>query len=86
MATKKEHEQLQARLSLAEREIDSLKKEVEREKSTNKYYADRASKAEQELEQVHSFFDALRSSLPRKASEYEQRSLMTRLAAWIALR
>lgn len=86
MATKKEHDELRTEFNLARSEIESLKKDVVSKESSRKWAEDRATKAESELEQVHAFFDAIPNSLPRKGDNYEQRSLMTRFAAWIALR
>lgn len=72
-------------LKNAQAEIEKLTKELASAKSTGTYHSGRAEKAEKEIEELHTFFDALPNSISRKDENgYNQRSAMTRMAAWLA--
>lgn len=72
-------------LKNAQAEIAELKKQLESSKSSQSYYNERANKLQAEVEEIHSFFDALPNVISRKADDgYTQRAAMTRMAAWLA--
>ncbi|WP_040263734.1 hypothetical protein [Pseudomonas massiliensis] len=72
-------------LKQANEAIAKLTKELESTKGTISYHQARAIEATKEIEDVHAFCDALPNVVPRKDDNgYNQRSVMTRLAAWLA--
>ena len=72
-------------LKKAQEDVARLTKEVESITSNRKYYQEAHTKATNEVEELHAFFDALPNSIPRKDDNgYNQRSAMTRMAAWLA--
>ena len=72
-------------LKQAQATIVELEKKL-KEKETNLGYArDGQTAAEEELHQIHAFFDAMLGSIPKQDKEtYKNNSAMTRLAAWLA--
>lgn len=74
-------------------QLEKTTKELESAKSNKEYYIKRTDKAEAELESIHSLLDVLPNALARKTiPDPEQtwkvieHSLLTRLAAYLALR
>lgn len=69
---------------------EALKKSEEqsRRHESNGVYANKArEKAEEEVEQLHQFFDSLPGGIPRKTEEGysgKENKAMTRLCAWLA--
>ncbi len=71
-------------LKNANAEIAEIKKKLENAESYKKMYQNSAERAEQELEQVHRFLDAVPNPIAREPEQYKTISAMTRLAAWLA--
>ena len=74
-------------------QLEKTNKELESAKSNKEYYNTRATKAEAEVESIHSLLDVLPSALARKTvPDPEQtwkvieHNLMTRFASYLALR
>jgi len=83
MATRKPA--ISTQLKAAQTRIAELEKKLESAESTRKYISDRENKANEELNQLHAFIDALPGSIKRKNEEtYVEHGAMTRLAAWLA--
>ncbi|CPG63629.1 MULTISPECIES: hypothetical protein [Burkholderia] len=72
-------------LKNAQARIAELEKKAESDASSLKYQQKRAEDAQDELQQLHAFFDALPGTIPEQDKEtYKRNSAMTRLAAWLA--
>lgn len=85
MATRKPA--ISTQLKQAQARIAELEKSLATEKQYKEWASNGQKKSDEELDQVHSFFDALPGALPRKSDgEYGSKpnSAMTRLAAWLA--
>lgn len=79
----KELYSLRDKLAETRDELNKANKDLESTKSTQKWYNDRASKAEGELEQLHAAFDGINNAPARKytppGQTYEaERTVMTR--------
>lgn len=96
MATKKKSaatqlKELRIEHAAAEQLVGKLTKERDSEKSSKDVWHKRSEEANNEIEQVHAFIDALPGAIARTVpvGEYGGRishGLMTRLAAWLAVR
>jgi len=73
-------------LKNANLQIIDLEKKLKDCENTKKWASDRATALENELEQVHSFLDAVPNSIPRDAGDYKKNGAMTRLAAWLSVK
>ena len=72
-------------LKKAQEDVAKLTKELESSKSSYTYQSARNSELTKEVDEIHAFFDALPASISRKDDNgYNQRSAMTRMAAWLA--
>ena len=73
----KNAEQLQA-------ELDELTKKLTASESAKESYRKSSNAHSEELEAIHEVLDALPASIPRRAEgSYRDRSVLTRLAAWL---
>lgn len=79
---------LSTQLRQAQADLASLATKLKTVETSVKYNSDRATKAEQEIEQVHSFLDAVPNPPDRKTTgDYAQPvALMTRLAVYVSTR
>lgn len=84
MATKKPAVSTQLKQALAK--IEELEKKVASAEQSQKWAADRARDADNELDQIHAFLDAVPGAISRDAENYKKHSAMTRLAAWLSVR
>lgn len=61
-----------------------LEKKLTSSESAKESYRTSSNGHQQELNQLHEVFDALPGSIPKRAEEsYSDRSVLTRLAAWL---
>ena len=75
--TAKNAEQLQI-------EVNELTKKLTASESAKESYRTSRDGYQQELNQLHEVLDALPGSIPKRAEEsYQDRSVLTRLAAWL---
>lgn len=84
---------LKRALAISEGTISKLTKDMEQQKTYREMYSKQADEAKKELESIHSLLDVLPNALARKTvppgkDEWQavEHSLMTRLAAYLALR
>ena len=65
-------------------EVAELNKKLASSESTKDVYRTSSTGYQQELNQLHEVLDALPGSIPKRAEEsYQDRSVLTRLAAWL---
>jgi len=65
-------------------EVDDLKKKLASSESAKDMYRSTSVAHNTELEQLHEVLDALPGSIPKRAEgSYNDRSVSTRLAAWL---
>lgn len=75
---------LKQRLHDAEVEIEDLKIKLKGVEGSRDMYRTSSNGYNQELNQLHEVLDALPGSIPIRAEEsYTDRSVLTRLAAWL---
>jgi hypothetical protein len=75
---------LEQQLHDAEVEIEELKMKLTTAESAKDMYRNTAVSHNNELEQLHEVLDALPGSIPKRAEgSYNDRSVLTRLAAWL---
>jgi hypothetical protein len=82
---------LRAEYAAQTQQVEKLTKELASEKSGKDCWYKKHEESKAELEQAHALIDALPGSIPRQSEpgEYGQRTqhaLMTRLAAWMAIK
>lgn len=72
-------------LKKANERIVELEKQLAQATATKDSYYASSQKSDQELEQIHSFMDAIPGAIPRQNEQnYRTNSPMTRIAAWLA--
>jgi hypothetical protein len=85
-ATKKPRPTKELTAALAE--VEALKKKLADAERMREYHSGQASKAERDLDAMHSVFDAI-PGIPKKrdesASYVHDRSVVARFAAWLAV-
>lgn len=82
---------LRAEYAAQAQQVEKLTKEAASAKSSSDAFYKRSEEYKAELDQAHALIDALPGSIPRQSEtgEYGQRTtyaLMTRLAAWMAIK
>lgn len=70
-----------------QREIEELNKRIKSLEDNKNYYDRRATEAESQINQIHDLLDAIPSTIPKRDPDsYTDRKVITRLAAWLAVR
>lgn len=78
---------LSTQLKTANAKIVELEKKLADSERTQKYLRESQEAKDRQIEEVHTFLDALPGAIERKSQDtYHERSPMTRLAAWFAAR
>lgn len=67
--------------------VEELEKKLKSAEDSKKYYDNRATEAEAQINQIHDLLDAIPNTIPKRDTEhYHDRKVITRLAAWLATR
>ena len=78
---------LSTQLKTANAKTVELEKKLADSERTQKYLRESQEAKDRQIEEVHTFLDALPGAIERKSQDtYHERSPMTRLAAWFAAR
>lgn len=78
---------LSTQLKTANAKTVELEKKLADSERTQKYLRESQEEKDRQIEEVHTFLDALPGAIERKSQDtYHERSPMTRLAAWFAAR
>ena len=78
---------LSTQLKTANAKIVELEKKLADSDRSQKYLREAQEAKDRQIEEVHTFLDALPGAIERKIQDtYHERSPMTRLAAWFAAR
>lgn len=69
------------------RQVDELEKKLKSTEESKNYYDRRALEAESQINQIHDILDAIPNTIPKRDPDhYQDRKVITRLAAWLATR
>lgn len=81
---KGEEDAIKAERDVLRNRVVELEKELASSESAKNAYRTSSNGYQQELNQLHEVLDALPGSIPKRAEEsYNDRSVLTRLAAWL---
>ena len=81
---KDEEDAIEAERDVLRNRVVELEKKLTASESAKESYRTSSNGYNQELNQLHEVLDALPGSIPKRAEEsYQDRSVLTRLAAWL---
>lgn len=81
---KDEEDAIEAERDVLRDRVVELEKKLTASESAKESYRTSSNGYQQELNQLHEVLDALPGSIPKRAEEsYQDRSVLTRLAAWL---
>lgn len=81
---KGEEDAIKAERDVLRNRVVELEKKLTASESAKESYRTSSNGYNQELNQLHEVLDALPGSIPKRAEEsYQDRSVLTRLAAWL---
>lgn len=81
---KDEEDAIEAEKDVLRNRVVELEKKLTASESAKDIYRTSSNGYQQELNQLHEVLDALPGSIPKRAEEsYQDRSVLTRLAAWL---
>ena len=81
---KEDEDAIEAERDVLKDRVIELEKKLTASESAKDSYRTSSNAYNQELNQLHEVLDALPGSIPKRAEEsYQDRSVLTRLAAWL---